>query len=35
MSATNEQIVVVFLGIAASKLSREEVEEFFRRWTID
>lgn len=35
ISATNEQIVVLFLGIAASKLSRAEVEEFFRRWTTD
>lgn len=35
LSATNEQIVALFLDIAASKLSRAEVEEFFRRCTID
>ena len=35
LSATNEQIVTLFLDIAASNLSRAEVEEFFRRTTID
>jgi death-on-curing protein len=35
LNATNEQIVVLFLDIAASKLSRAEIEEFFRRSTID
>ncbi len=34
LNATNEQIVTLFLEIAAGKLSRDEVEEFFKRWTI-
>jgi len=31
LNATNEQIVNLFLDIAASRLSRNDVEEFFRR----
>jgi death on curing protein len=31
LNANNEEIVALFLDIAASKLSRDEVEEFFRR----
>lgn len=34
LNATNEQIVTLFLDIAAGKLSRDEVEEFFKRWII-
>lgn len=34
LKATDEQIVTMFLDIAAGKLSRDEVEEFFDRWTI-
>ena len=34
LNATNEQIVNLFLDIAASRLSRKDVEEFFRRWTV-
>lgn len=34
LKATNEEIVALFLDIAASKLSREEVEEKFARWII-
>lgn len=33
LNATNEQIVALFLNIAASELSRDEVEKFFRQWT--
>ena len=33
LSATNEQIVSVFLDLASGRLSREEVEEFFARCT--
>jgi len=33
LNATNEQIVELFLDIAASKLSRDEVERFFQQWT--
>lgn len=32
LNAANEQIVALFLDIAAGKLSRDEVEEFFKRW---
>jgi len=32
--ATNEQLVTLFLGIAAGKLTRDEVEEFYRRFVI-
>jgi len=34
LKAADEQIVALFLDIAAGKLSRDEVEEFFDRWTI-
>jgi death on curing protein len=34
LNATDEQIVTMFIDIAAGKLSRDEVEEFFDRWTI-
>ena len=34
LTATDEQIVTVFCDIAASKLSRDEVQEFFTHWTI-
>lgn len=30
----NEQIVTLFLGIAAGELSREEVERRFREWVL-
>ena len=33
LDATNDQIVALFLDIAASKLSRDEVEEIIERWT--
>ena len=33
LNATNEQIIKLFLDIAASKLSRDEVERFFQQWT--
>ena len=33
LNATNEQIIELFLDIAASKLSRDEVERFFQQWT--
>ena len=35
LNATNEEVVTLFLDIAASRLSRTDVEEFFRRWTIE
>ena len=34
LNATNEQIVTLFLDIAAGKLSRDEVEEFFDQWAL-
>jgi len=34
LNATEEQIVTLFLDLAAGKLSRDEVEGFFKRWTI-
>jgi len=33
LTATNEQIVVLFLHIAAGKSSRDEVKQFFKQWT--
>jgi death-on-curing protein len=33
LSATSQQIVSLFLDIAAGRLSRDEVEEFFARFT--
>jgi len=32
LSATNEQIVILFLDIAAGNLSRDKVEQFFHQW---
>ena len=32
LPATNEQVVSLFLAIAAGKLSRDEVEQFFLQW---
>jgi death-on-curing protein len=32
LGATNEEIIEVFLDIAASRLTREEVEERFASW---
>lgn len=34
LNATNEQIVELFLDIAASRLSREEVEKKFAEWLV-
>lgn len=34
LNATNDEIIEIFLNIAASKLSREEVEEKFIAWVI-
>ncbi len=34
LSATNDEIVVLFLGIAAGTVSREEVEQAFIRWLV-
>lgn len=34
LDATNDQIVTLFLNIADSKLSRDEVEQFFRQWIV-
>lgn len=34
LTATNDEIIELFLDIAASKLSREEVEEKFAEWLI-
>jgi death-on-curing protein len=34
LEATNEQIVALFLGVAASQLSREEVVELFKKWVV-
>lgn len=31
LNATNDEVVDLFLGIAASELSRDEVEEFFNQ----
>lgn len=35
LNAANEQIVELFLDIAASRLSREDVEEKFAEWIIN
>ena len=32
LSASNDEIVMMFLGIAAGTVSREEVEQIFARW---
>ncbi len=34
LSATNDEIIELFLDIAASKLSRDEVEEKFNQWLV-
>lgn len=34
LTATNDEIIELFLDIAASKLSREDVEEKFADWLI-
>ena len=34
LSATNDKIVELFLDIAASRLSRENVEEKFSEWSV-
>jgi death-on-curing protein len=33
-NATNDEIIELFMGIAASKLSREEVENKFAEWLV-
>jgi death on curing protein len=34
LPATNDEVVVLFFDIAAGKLSRDEVEQFFNRWVV-
>jgi death-on-curing protein len=34
LNASNEQIVTVFLDIAAGKLTRDDVEEFFKQQSV-
>lgn len=34
LNATNEQVVELFMGVAAGRLSRSEVEHFFQQWTV-
>jgi death-on-curing protein len=34
LAATNDEIVDLFLGIAAGTVSREEVEQVFARWVV-
>lgn len=34
LSATNDEIVELFLAIAAGTVSREEVEQVFARWVV-
>ena len=34
LELANEQLVTLFLDIAASKLSRDEVEQVFKQWTV-
>jgi hypothetical protein len=34
MTATNKEIVDLFLGIAAGDLSRDEVEQLFEQWVM-
>ena len=34
LRASNEQIVNLFLGVAAGKLLREEIEEVFRSFVV-
>ena len=35
LNATNEQIISLFLDIAAGSLSRDQVEQFFLQWVED
>jgi prophage maintenance system killer protein len=35
LSATNDEIVELFFGIAAGKISRDEVEKTFARWVLN
>jgi death-on-curing protein len=34
LSASNDEIVELFLGLAAGAVSREEVEQAFARWVV-
>jgi death-on-curing protein len=34
LNATNEQLVTLFLGVAAGQLSRDDVVELFRQWVV-
>jgi death-on-curing protein len=34
LTATNDEIVALFMGIAAGTVSREDVEQAFRRWVV-
>ncbi|MBA2731627.1 MAG: type II toxin-antitoxin system death-on-curing family toxin [Acidobacteria bacterium] len=34
LDVSNEQLVTLFLNIAAGKLSRDEVDGFFKQWTV-
>jgi hypothetical protein len=34
MTATNKEIVELFLGIAAGEISRDEVEQLFGQWVV-
>lgn len=34
LKATNDQIVALFLDIAAGKLTRDEVEQIFNKWIV-
>lgn len=34
LNATNDEIIKLFLDIAAGKLSRDEVEEKFAEWLV-
>jgi death-on-curing protein len=34
LNATNDEIVELFLGIAAGRISREDVEKAFARWVV-
>lgn len=34
ITATDDQVIELFLRIAAGELSRDEVEEFFKRWVV-
>ncbi len=34
LTAADDQVIELFMKIAAGKLSRDEAEEFFRRWIV-